>query len=449
MTYEHFLAIYRELIEENPFAVRAVLRILEVSFDRRIPTLAVTCEERPRFLVNPDFLTKHCKTDAHIKAVIAHEFLHVLLLHTDTAAPISRARHIAFDAVINAIICRTQGEEWASFFSAYYAKAEGVERLLRPPITSERLKCSRSLSDDQLGRAWLGLYDGILVADDIAELAEEMARDVDGVQSSSPISSAGQKYGDLIGNHAGLEKQLSPQVTAALEQAMRQMTGEGIWRDQPRGFGHRQALAALEKAAENPVKLWEKATLMILRRHVCPDARSRSTAVEAHQAELPVLSSEDRRSFLRSLWDPILPNSRWNLSRSQKQPTAQVYLDVSGSMSSEMSSLIALLARLSSHIRRPFWAFSDAVVPATIKDGRLVTSTTGGTSMACVLEHVIETRPRAAVVITDGYIEKLDPRLVAAAKSAAKLHILISRHGSPAALSKAGIPYTQLQSYPS
>lgn len=85
MKPDHFLALYRELIDENPFAVRAVLRILEVTFTDSIPTLAVSCEAQPRFMVNPDFVATHCKTESHVKAVIVHEFLHVLLRHTESS----------------------------------------------------------------------------------------------------------------------------------------------------------------------------------------------------------------------------------------------------------------------------------------------------------------------------------------------------------------------------
>jgi len=310
MKPDHFLALYRELIDENPFAVRAVLRILEVTFTDSIPTLAVSCEAQPRFLVNPDFVATHCKTESHVKAVIVHEFLHVLLRQTESSGPL-------------------------------------------------------------------------------------------------------------------------------------------IWRGQRAGLGNSQALADLEKAANDPARQCEKSTLDILRRHVLPDPKAKRTVSETRSIQLPVLSSGDRRAFVRSLWDPILPQSRWDSVALQKGATAQVYLDVSGSMNSEMPALIALLARLAGHIRKPFWAFSDEVVPARIQAGRLITSTTGGTSMACVLRHVIETRPRAAVVVTDGFIEGLDPSLVAAARSAARLHAIIARHGSPAALRAAGIPYTQLQRYPS
>ena len=117
-------------------------------------------------------------------------------------------------------------------------------------------------------------------------------------------------------------------------------------------------------------------------------------------------------------------------------------------MYAEMPQIIALLGRLSRYIRRPFWAFSDCVAPAVIKNGQLVASTTGGTSMACVLRHVAETRPASAIVVTDGYIERLCPSLVKKA-AGVRLHALVTRDGSPAELRRAGIPYTQLEKAPS
>jgi hypothetical protein len=116
-------------------------------------------------------------------------------------------------------------------------------------------------------------------------------------------------------------------------------------------------------------------------------------------------------------------------------------------MAAEMPQVIALLGRLSRYIHRPFWAFSDVVAPAVIERGQLKTRTTGGTSMECVLEHVAMTRPLAAVVVTDGYIEKLDQRIVSKV-AATKLHVLLTRDGSPAELRRVGLPYTQLDKVP-
>ena len=56
MTPDRFHAIFQELMDENPFAVRATLRILQTEFTETVPTLAVTCEERPRLLVNLQFV---------------------------------------------------------------------------------------------------------------------------------------------------------------------------------------------------------------------------------------------------------------------------------------------------------------------------------------------------------------------------------------------------------
>jgi hypothetical protein len=125
----------------------------------------------------------------------------------------------------------------------------------------------------------------------------------------------------------------------------------------------------------------------------------------------------------------------------------QIYLDVSGSMNAEMPLIVKLLGRLGRYIQRPFWAFSNEVAPAVIENGRLVADTTGGTSMACVLDHVARTRPPAAVVITDGYIEQLPSELVASIGST-RLHAIVTRDGSPGLLERAHIPFTQLGRIP-
>jgi hypothetical protein len=68
--------------------------------------------------------------------------------------------------------------------------------------------------------------------------------------------------------------------------------------------------------------------------------------------------------------------------------------------------------------------------------------------MACVLKHIARTRPASAVVVTDGYIEKL-PGSARRAIGNTRLHAIISRDGSPVEIRRAGIPYTQLARLPS
>lgn len=452
MNQHHFLSIYRELIDENPFAARAVLKILEVTFSDSVPTLAVTCEDQPRLLVNLDFVSSHCRTEEQVKAVITHEFLHVLLRHTEQPAPFTKARHIAFDAVINAIIHRTYGPKWSSLMSEYYAEATGIARLLRPYTSKEERQLSENWNSVTAAeKAWLGLYAGTLVADDIAELAEDIFADTPNLADISlgqpQLAGSPEPLDGLLGNHDDLGKAIDAQLEEALQQTLREMNGRGIWRAQPPGSSAH--LAKLEEEGQSLTRRWERETLAILKRHLLPDKAAKKVEHFEQEVLLPVLSTRDRRAFVRAAWDPILPQARWITASKQKIGTAQVYLDVSGSMSEEMPRLIALLGRLSPYISRPFWAFSNEVVPARIERGQLVTQTTGGTSMACVLRHIVAHRPSAAVVVTDGYIERVDPALVRDALSRSRIHVIISRHGSPAELEAAGLSCTQLKRFPS
>ena len=433
MTPDHFLLVMQEIIDLNPFAIRAALRILTVEFTDQVPTLAVTCESRPRLLVNLDFVTRHARTETQVKALVMHEFLHVLLRHTEGRQPLTPARHLAFDAVINAIIHRHFGSQCSSLMSEYYANAKGVMRLLRPmtAVEAEDFRLRRSAMPDWF-KAWAALYEGKLIADDIAELADSL-----GGLMKMPV---------LLGNHADLGTDMDGPLGEALAEAVCQARPDGLWRSGRSSAGARRTLEAVADIA--PVKRWEAKTLAVLRRHLTPDRRSKSSREQSITYRLPVLSPGDRRAFLRTLWSPVLADADWTGQACKPEGTTQVYLDVSGSMNSEMPAIIGLLNRLRRHIRRPFWAFSDRVEPARIEGSRLVTATTGGTSMACVLRHLEATRPAAAVVVTDGFIEALSREQVAVA-AGTRLHVLVTRSGNPRLIARAGLPYTQLERLPS
>src|SRR6185436_1576572 len=167
MTAGDFHNVYRELIDENPLAIRAVLKVLCVEFTDTAPTLAVTCEARPRLLVNLAFVRANCRTEAHVKALICHEFLHVLLRHTERLTELTRPEHLAVDAVINAIIHRSLGPDYSGMMSRYYADERGVARLLRPPTLQEQPRMQQAgwgilrvrAEEKRVLAAWAGLYD--------------------------------------------------------------------------------------------------------------------------------------------------------------------------------------------------------------------------------------------------------------------------------------------------
>jgi len=438
MKQDQFIHLLRELVEDNPFAIRPFLKLARVRFTDTVPTMAVTREAAPELLVNLGFVKEHCHGDAQVKAVILHEFLHILLRHTEGRGPVSDAEHLAMDAVINAIIHRQVGPEASAMMSQYYAQAEGVERLLRPPEPGEIL-CSRGPAGTFLHEAWKGLYAGRLVVDDIRELAESLVPPRGGLMIDRDR---------LLGNHRDLGQPLPQALQEALDRAMRTMNGGGIWRS-PRGRDLGIAAYGAQVAGDDRgIRAWELTALKVLREHLLPDPRSRETRQVPQASLQPVLSPSDRRSFMQALWSPVLPASRWDFLLEKPLGSAQVYLDVSGSMNAEMPLIIGLLNRLRRAIRMPFWAFSTRVAPARIQGGMLATETTGGTSLACVLEHIARTRPGCAVIVTDGYIEAL-PRGLVLSTRPARIHTLLTRDGSATELARAGLSYTQLPKVPS
>jgi hypothetical protein len=270
-------ALLHELIEENPFAIRAVLKILSVEFTTTVPTLAVTNEPRPRLLINLEFMSRECRTDEHVKALLCHEFLHVLLRHTSVTGPLTPARHLALDAVINAIIHRQLGEKYSSLMSNYYSDLQGISQLLRP-MTSIELRRLNARPAEPLPawwQAWQGLYAGRVVADDIEQLAVDLSRVDMGAAATLGDREAAHRpdivatlVGQLLGNHDDADD--APLVDAlerALARARREMNGGGIWRDAGPG-GHPYELLVSPKQAA--LVVWKAKTLAVLRRHLVP-----------------------------------------------------------------------------------------------------------------------------------------------------------------------------------
>lgn len=435
-----FNRILLEMIEENPLACRALFRIAEIEFTDRVPTLAVTLTgKRPSLLVNLDFLSKYCRSEIHVKAVVIHEFLHVLLNHTERFKKMTIELNIALDAVINAIIHRTLGPAYSEMMSEFYAEARGCFKLLRPMTEEEKREVYRQPKHSLLS-VWKQLYDGKLVADDILEIATLFKKD---------ISESGLSGTVFIGDHSpdrDDSSNISEETREALETTMKSMSGGGIWRNpRDRGIGYSVKVEGLDvKSAE--AQRWEREAIAALRKYVTPDPKSRNNEIETDAFQIPILNSSDRRGFLKSIWSPFIPEILWQFEKKKPVGTVQIYLDVSGSMNQEMDALVGLLWRVRKWVRLPFWAFSDIVGPATIKNGKLETSTTGGTSMNAVLEHVAKTKPEKAVIITDGFIEACNRKLLGAVKDQ-KLHAIISRNGSTNEIIKAGIPFTQLPRY--
>ena len=310
-----FRALVAELVDENPFACRALLQILGIEFTPAVPTLAVTCGKAPRLLVNLDFLRQHCAHETHVKAVICHEFLHVLLRHTERTSPLTPSEHLALDAVINAIIHRELGKDYSDFMRLFYANVTGAYRLLRPFDRDEGM---RARGPDALFFAWQGLYDGHAAGrrhprprqgphDARARRAEGwLARRPRAARTHTRRRTRRRAHVGTCDRGAG--------TRAGVDERRRHLAlAEG-----PRHRGHAPTptRSAPRKRAwsAGAAQTWE-----VLRRHLLPDPRAPKTEDELAECRLPVLSPGDRRSFARALWSPLIPEAAWESHRAHRR----------------------------------------------------------------------------------------------------------------------------------
>ena len=275
---KYFEEILADLVDENPLACQGVLSISAVEYTGRVPTLAVTLsEERPRLLVNPDFVRQHCRTETHVKTVLLHEFLHVLLNHTGEYEVCDPATNLALDAVINHIIHRSCGVDYSDFFRVYYEGAEGWGELLVPPVSPGDAFPFRDKQqvDDPLTKLRRGLFYGTVLADDILDIAKDLSPGGRGIEGELEEGKGflGNHEPDLQANPT--TRRPSPLIVKALDDTFKQLDGGGIFR-YPAQHGFAQPDLARQEwlARQEKMRRWERTALSALRPLLTPDPRS-------------------------------------------------------------------------------------------------------------------------------------------------------------------------------
>ena len=432
----HFDVVLAEFVEDNPLACQGILSVARVVFTSDVPTLAVTLREDPPLLkVNPAFLATHIRTEDDLRALLLHEFLHVLLGHTRLFTRMDEATNFALDAVINHIVQRELGLVAGDFFRRFYTpKSDTCPFWLLRPEAPGDIRPGRESLVTPIHRLRKGLLEGTVLADDV----------LDALASLDLLIPSGLP---LIGSH-GTDPEVHPANRARLDRLFKELDGDGIFR-RPLDHGVGAAPYVGEWSAKDPVWQWRIQTARLLRSLLVPDPRSRPVSDGLLSYALPVAHAGDRRAALRALWNPLLPEFEWQAERVRPGGLTNVYLDVSGSMDAELTLLTGLLWRLRSWIRTPFQAFSNGVAPAKFVDGKLVTQTTGGTCFNDVLTHIIDHRPGKSLVITDGYIENPDTSLLKRLRSLGEeIHVLVSAAGTTGPFDRHSIPRTCLPVLP-
>ncbi|MEB2351385.1 MAG: VWA domain-containing protein [Burkholderiaceae bacterium] len=379
-----------------------LLQLLSIEATDAVPTAAVTVGARSRLLINPAFVAERCRTDAHLSMLVMHELYHVLLGHTRMVRRPTLAANWAFDCIVNAQLCRLHPDvEFTSFFSAG-AAPEGLWSLIAPP---PGWPASPRYASGALGDVHRRLYDdaGATTAELFA-LLERVVVVLDADGARRLLGSHGEEPQDGDPLHA------DPELLAEVRRIVAR------WPMVDRRGG----------TDDGGATTWERSELRrhrAARRAVRELLRAAAFGTDGgpwvrHSVETeaftPLPHAGDRRAQLQRamgaqpLW--------WQgvLHRDGREPAGQVavYLDVSGSMAAWLPVLLEALTDSAALVQWPLFGFSTEVHPVTraeLAAGRF--RSTGGTHIACVARHLVESRASRAVVITDGDVQEIPSAL--------------------------------------
>lgn len=424
-TEQRIRNIVSDMASEDPMACRALIGIAALRFTESVPTMAISLSSSPVLSINLSFCRKYLITEDDVKCVLLHEFLHVLLDHHLQYKTNTRLLNIALDAIINAIIHRLKGPAYSDFFCRFY-KWSMFGFLLRPRPGDWR-------EYQTIDTPWLiiheHIYFGKLGAEDLLEL-------LDHIENIRTADSGDEVI--FIGDHS--RKEISEEGRNILSEISKRTKGLPVWSKEyvaVKTDGLRR-----KELQQYTHSRWRALTMGIIRRCVVPDKSSRLNMKPA-SVMLPVLSTEDRRAAVRFSSGGIIPFATHQLQIPHPTDTCMVYLDVSGSMNNVLPQLISLLYRFRDYLHRPFYTFSTEVFPAKFVNGKLEMKTTGGTQIAPVFDHIRKNKYRRALIITDGYVEKLIPSMFRGINMR-HIHVLVSADGTVSPFAAMKMNYRQL-----
>ena len=408
MNREELAARILDAFPTGEYGLLALLHVMDVVPSAEVETAAVECTSAPKMLVNTAFVETFAETPEKLLMLVMHELHHVLLGHTRLFERPTPAHNLVFDAVINSMLCRMFPDPpYTSMVCDLYRADRFPECLLRPPDhwkPEKDVTIPRGLKQPGMERAqevYRALYSE--TGADYYELFEALI---------SCLKQADLKV-VLLGDHSGEIPDLMG--TGMLFDCVREIVER--WPQPPNPIAGR-SLADRVAAVRVTVKrdVTDRAALTWLIRQVAkprPDARGRLHGGGLEEA-LCLSPRPDRRSLvLRTLGQRTLlhrvelasPNSRTGIE------PVHVYVDVSGSVAGLRNTLYGAVAACREVVNPAVHLFSTVVHDVPMR--RFLAgecSTTGGTSIECVAEHIRANKVRRAVLLTDGWVGRATGR---------------------------------------
>lgn len=378
------------------------LKLMDIRFaEEETKSAAVTCTSRPELLLNKAFVDAYCKTDEHLFMLVMHELYHIILGHTHLFKRHTDIDNIAFDAVINAILCRMfPGEEYVSFFTSINSDETFPGCILRPIGNRTPLKYIPVLKN--LYYTNTGTY--FEVYECITNELEEMLKN-------------GQIKYVLLGNHEDNNDDMNnPLLKKMLDKVISKWPREMIVNGRDLGGELEDKtieFAKAERNAQNKMKRLLRKSGVI---QGSVSKRKMSIQYVQEDATLVTPDCKDRTLLTKSIIyeQPLLYNSSLINSKVVRDSNVQslVYLDVSGSVVDDINHFAPLLLKPYKNKECLLFAFSTIVLPVSYLDFRKGKyKSTGGTSLNCIFEHYFslpkKKQTKKVLILTDGETGKV------------------------------------------
>lgn len=459
------------VIPWGTFYMETFLKCTSLEWSETVPTAAIASSRASIALrFNRVFVEEYCKLEEELMMLVLHELHHVLYGHTTLFGKTGPAHNIAFDAVINARLCRCwRTRRHSRLFMRFYKEPSFPEFLLTPPPQwpDKPDAKARKIERERLGKALTqslvkktqrirdNLYYTVKSSvnyNDILELLKEA--------EEKKVPMTGTR---LLGNHEASPSEGEDIPVAEdpfLASIAYEMNQDMAKQSSFRGFQTPQQLKVDKKKSRTK---FLQVLQDVLHRAGIYEHRATPFITDGHthvdmsiQSVLP--QWRDRLVFAKEMLfhnSPLIFEDTITVLRRGKRPGARahIYLDVSGSMNVDLPWIIGALAPLEKAGLGRIFLFSTEVFPAP-KEGlsKGALETTGGTDVDCILEHVAEMkrekRPRKIVIITDGYFGYPYSRHMTEVRAdKIEIHGAITHTGRADTMKKIAVRTTQLPSY--
>jgi hypothetical protein len=394
------------------FEMETFSRLAGIVATKEVPTAAMECKHRPRLLINPDFVEKHCKRDEHLFLLVMHELWHVMLAHTSLYPRVTQAQNIAFDAIINAGLMRKFNRpEYMGFFDAINPPDQFPHLLLRPPLGwPDNPEYPTNIGPVGTNRILRQLYPpqgafqpAMPFYDEILDLIKKDMEER-GVSVLVPV---------LLGDHESDSR--DAYSSAFLKDAMGRVAKK--WPMNISDFG-----PPGQGGYMNPWQVQPDSATQEIRRafsRLLQRALGKELGDYRRKERLPIPgitgmgvlpNPRDRMNPARKLLG--MPDTLWSQPGEikarvpERKVKAHVYLDVSGSMSNVLPYLLNLMMPYVAQGKARIYQFSTMVDELSLDSlKKSIVNTTHGTQIYCVTQHMLDHKStlQRAIILTDGY----------------------------------------------